>query len=276
MGLLDGLGPADRRAGPAPLVHVDLPGHVVRVVDFVSTLDHEIVTSSGKSRDAVRTIDLDEYLEDVLRRHKKLQAKERGASAAFEASDFVFTKPEGGPYHPQRVSRLLATYTKELGLPRLTAHGLRHTSATLMLASGVPPKVAAERLGHADASLFMNIYSHVTQTMQREAATRTEMPSSPLRGLRLDPPWALERFNVISGIRARASRVPPGSKRIGGPSGRTATPSATRRRTCRGVTPSPPGQGRDVQEVWEGAGGQVAAWGVQRPIGRTVRVGTGL
>ena len=94
------------------------------------------------------------------------------ASADFEASDFVFTKPDGGPYHPQWVSRLLATYTKELGLPRLTAHGLRHTSATLMLASGVPPKVAAERLGHADASLFMNVYSHVTQTMQREAATK--------------------------------------------------------------------------------------------------------
>ncbi len=152
--------------------NVDLREHVVRVVDFVSTLDHEIVTSTGKSRDAVRTIDLDEYLEDVLRRHKKLQAKERAGSADFEASDFVFTKPDGGPYHPQWVSRLLATYTKELGLPRLTAHGLRHTSATLMLASGVPPKVAAERLGHADASLFMNVYSHVTHTMQRVAATK--------------------------------------------------------------------------------------------------------
>ncbi len=45
------------------------------------------------------------------------------------------------------LSRLLATYTTELDVPRLTAHGLRHTSATLMLASGVPPKVAAERLG---------------------------------------------------------------------------------------------------------------------------------
>ena len=39
-----------------------------------------------------------------------------------------------------------------------------------MLASGIPPKVAAERLGHSDPSLFMNLYSHVTPTMQREAA----------------------------------------------------------------------------------------------------------
>jgi len=62
--------------------------------------------------------------------------------------------------------------TAEVRLPRLTAHGLRHTSATLMLANGVPPKVAAERLGHADATLFTNLYSHVTPTMQREAADK--------------------------------------------------------------------------------------------------------
>jgi hypothetical protein len=41
-----------------------------------------------------------------------------------------------------------------------------------MLANGVPPKVAAERLGHADPTLFMNLYSHVTPTMQREAAAK--------------------------------------------------------------------------------------------------------
>lgn len=34
------------------------------------------------------------------------------------------------------------------------------------------PKVAAERLGHADATLFTNLYSHVTPTMQKEAAVR--------------------------------------------------------------------------------------------------------
>jgi integrase len=41
-----------------------------------------------------------------------------------------------------------------------------------MLSTGVPPKVAAERLGHADPTLFTNLYSHVTPTMQREAASK--------------------------------------------------------------------------------------------------------
>ena len=52
------------------------------------------------------------------------------------------------------------------------SEAMKSTSATLMLANGVPPKVAAERLGHADPTLFMNLYSHVTPSMQQEAAAR--------------------------------------------------------------------------------------------------------
>jgi integrase len=151
---------------------VDLKNHRVRIVDFVSTLGYDMMPSSGKSRESVRTVELDDGLADVLRQQKVLQKSERAASDVWIESDFVFTRPDGGQYHPMNLSRLLATYTTELDVPRLTAHGLRHTSATLMLASGVPPKVAAERLGHADATLFTNLYSHVTPTMQREAAEK--------------------------------------------------------------------------------------------------------
>jgi integrase len=150
--------------------NVDLDGQVVRVVEFVTYVGHELVSSPGKSRDSVRSIDLDEGIVRVLRMQRLRQKEERLVAEHYEESDYVFTKPTGGPYHPQYLSRLLFSYTKELGLPRLSAHGLRHTCATLMLANGVPPKVAAERLGHSDPSLFLNLYSHVTPTMQKEAA----------------------------------------------------------------------------------------------------------
>lgn len=152
--------------------NVDLEKRLVRVNEFATVLGYDVQRSSGKSRDAIRTIDLDRHLVDVLRRQRKLQAEEQLRAATYEASDYVFTKAKGGAYHPQYLSRLLGKISTEVGLPRLTAHGLRHTSATLMLASGVPPKVAAERLGHADTTLFSNLYSHVTPTMQREAADR--------------------------------------------------------------------------------------------------------
>jgi integrase len=152
--------------------NVDLGRRVVHVVEFVSTLGYKLERSPGKSRDAVRSIELDDGLVRVLRAQRKLQAEERLAATEYTETDYVFTRATGGPYHPNNLSKLLGRMTTEVGLPRLTAHGLRHTSATLMLANGVAPKVAAERLGHADPTLFTNLYSHVTPTMQREAAEK--------------------------------------------------------------------------------------------------------
>ncbi len=144
---------------------VNLPSQRVHVQRFATTLGYDLHASTGKSVDAVRTIELDEHLVAVLRQQLDLQAEEHD-----RPSVHVFTRADGEPYHPQGLSKLLGRVSAEIGLPRLTAHGLRHTSATLMLASGVPPKVAAERLGHSDPTLFSNLYSHVTPTMQRDAA----------------------------------------------------------------------------------------------------------
>lgn len=51
-------------------------------------------------------------------------------------------------------------------------HGLRHTHATPLLGAGIHPKVVQERLGHSDNSITMSVYSHVTETMQRDAVDR--------------------------------------------------------------------------------------------------------
>lgn len=51
-------------------------------------------------------------------------------------------------------------------------HGLRHTWATLALRGGVCPKVAQERLGHSTTGITLNIYSHVSVGMQRDAAEK--------------------------------------------------------------------------------------------------------
>jgi integrase len=59
---------------------------------------------------------------------------------------------------------------KRAQLPRIRFHDLRHTAATLMLSRGIHPKVVAEMLGHATVAVTLDIYSHVTPDMQREAA----------------------------------------------------------------------------------------------------------
>jgi integrase len=53
-------------------------------------------------------------------------------------------------------------------------HDLRHTHATMLLRQGVHPKVVQERLGHANVSITLDIYSHCTANMQREAAAKID------------------------------------------------------------------------------------------------------
>ena len=49
---------------------------------------------------------------------------------------------------------------------RLTLKGLRHSHATQLLEAGINVKVVQERLGHSDIGTTLNIYAHVTATMQ--------------------------------------------------------------------------------------------------------------
>lgn len=60
------------------------------------------------------------------------------------------------------------------GLPRMRFHDLRHTAATLLLAQGVHPKIVQEMLGHASIALTLDTYSHVTPTLQAEAAEKMQ------------------------------------------------------------------------------------------------------
>jgi integrase len=55
-------------------------------------------------------------------------------------------------------------------LPPLTPHGMRHTMATVLLATGVHPKVVQERLGHSSIQATLDRYSHVSVSMQQDAA----------------------------------------------------------------------------------------------------------
>ena len=79
-----------------------------------------------------------------------------------------------GKLKPARPDAITHEWVRFLGknpdLPRARFHDLRHTHATHLLASGVHPKVASERLGHSQVSITLDTYSHVLPNMQADAA----------------------------------------------------------------------------------------------------------
>ncbi len=108
---------------------------------------------------------------EALRRHRVGQAAERlRIGANWEDNDLVFANEVGRPIAAGNLlRRSFEPLLKRAGLPRIRFHDLRHTSATLLLGQGVHPKIVSEMLGHSKITTTLDLYSHVTPTMQREA-----------------------------------------------------------------------------------------------------------
>jgi integrase len=123
-------------------------------------------TSSGR-----RTIALDAPCVVGLREHRARQAEQRlRMGPLWQDHDQVFATELGTPLQPSNVDRRFRALLTKAGVPRIPFHGLRHTHATLLMKHGVHPKVASERLGHANITLTLSTYSHVLPQMQEEAA----------------------------------------------------------------------------------------------------------
>lgn len=125
-----------------------------------------------KTRTSQRQVTLSRDPVDALRRHRVAQAAERLLlGAAWEDNDLVFANVVGRPIAAGNLlRRSFEPLLKRAGLPRIRFHDLRHTSATLLLGRGIHPKIVAEMLGHSRVGTTLDRYSHVTPTMQREAA----------------------------------------------------------------------------------------------------------
>jgi integrase len=151
---------------------VDLDGAQLAVVQTVTTVGYAVVFSPPKTARSRRFVYLDAQTVAALRQHRRRQREERiEAGSAWDAShDLIFCDPVGQPLHPDCLTREFGRAAASADLSRIRLHDLRHTYATLALKAGVHPKVVSERLGHATVGITLDLYSHVTQPIARDAA----------------------------------------------------------------------------------------------------------
>ena len=80
------------------------------------------------------------------------------------------------PYHALQntIKWYNQSHPENEALPLIPFHGLRHTSATLLIAGKQDVKTVSSRLGHAQTSTTMNIYAHALQEGDQRAADTLE------------------------------------------------------------------------------------------------------
>jgi len=121
---------------------VDLDSRLVRIAQQRVVVGGTVRTGAPKTNAGVRSLAIDGATAAALRTWKTTQSTERllmGAGWA-ETDGLVFTHPDGTGLWPQTITARFKTIAEELGFQPIGLHGLRHSAATFMIASGVSPK----------------------------------------------------------------------------------------------------------------------------------------
>lgn len=121
-----------------------------------------------KTSDEDQTIPLVPVMVDRLRDHQRAQRQQRVVAL----DGLVFPSVKGKLMQSGPFRRNLYRQIEAAGLPRITPHGMRHTTATLLLSLRVPESLVKEILRHASIATTINTYLHPDEELLREAVAR--------------------------------------------------------------------------------------------------------
>ncbi len=134
-----------------------------------------------KTRFGTRMVKLGEGTLTVMRNHKRQQEIAKAvAGKKWEDHNLIFPSAKGTPLNKSNMRKDFNRVLNEAGLPHIRFHDLRHTAASLMLNHKIPILVASRRLGHSKPSVTLDIYCHLFQESQNEAANLLDELVTPV------------------------------------------------------------------------------------------------
>lgn len=130
-----------------------------------TTVGGRIQIYPPKTKASIRTVRLPPAITAVL-----AALKERTDSR------WMFPSPvkEDAPRHPSAIRKLLGRTLERAECKHIRFHDLRHTFATTALQYGMDVKTLSAMIGHISAETTLNIYTHITDDMQKNAADKIE------------------------------------------------------------------------------------------------------
>jgi integrase len=154
--------------------HIDLDRAQLAVVESAEQTHAGVRIKSPKSGRG-RKVALPVRVVEELRAWHVRQAQELlKLGVRITGDTFVCAREDGAMIQPQSITHAWVLFVADTGLPVIRFHDLRHSHATHLLAAGVHPKIASERLGHATVGLTLDTYSHVIPGMQEGAAAHID------------------------------------------------------------------------------------------------------
>jgi integrase len=155
---------------------VDLDLGVVHIRRTLRWGNRDFEFDSPKTTKSERSVAISSKAVTVLRKHRAMQSTEAiRLGPSWNDLGLIFTDKAGGPLRPQNfLRRDFRPALERAGLPPITFHQLRHTAASLALASGVPVPDVSAMLGHAGPHITLKTYAHIMPGSERQTAEAME------------------------------------------------------------------------------------------------------
>lgn len=118
----------------------------------------ELILDTPKTKNSIREIPISRNLLKILKPFKKI----------VNPSFFVLTN-DSKPTEPRTYRNYYKNFMKELGIPELKFHGLRHSFATRCIESKCDYKTVSVLLGHSNISTTLNLYVHPNMEQKKKA-----------------------------------------------------------------------------------------------------------
>lgn len=160
---------------------IDFDAGTVSINKSTAIVEGKKYQKTPKNRTSERVISVPSHVLTMLRRYRvEYNTYRMQIGSHWINSGHIFIQWNGTQMHPstpnETMRKVIDRYnnTHKEKLPHVTPHGLRHTSATLLISQNIDIRTVSNRLGHAQTSTTMNIYTHALQKKDEQAAETLE------------------------------------------------------------------------------------------------------
>lgn len=159
---------------------IDFANCSIDINKSTGLVNYEQITKLPKNKSSIRTVVIPGPIMKLAEKYKKEQLEYRLALGdQWIGNNHLFIQTNGKqmnlstPNHTFHdiINKYNATVKDEFKLPHIPLHGLRHTSATFLIAENIDVRTVSARLGHAQTSTTVNIYAKALKKLDKKAST---------------------------------------------------------------------------------------------------------
>ena len=138
---------------------IDLANGIIRVSKTFSSFGGQHLVTPPKTSKSNRDIYIPRFLCDLIQDYE---------------NRLYDLQPGDRLFYKSRYNHAMEKHINMAGVPRIRLHDLRHSHASLLIEMGFSALLVAERLGHENVTMTLNVYSHLWPSKQQQAADQLQ------------------------------------------------------------------------------------------------------